>query len=347
MSIKHLIFTLLLNRRLLAIFVCILFILSLSAWSSNKANDTDIKITIGYQIPTSQTWGALIIKNQELFEKSLKEKYPNKNFNVEWFNSYAGIPLVNGMVSGKIDIAFLGDMPAIIAGNLSNNIDNLNAKIVAIDGRGDSGKNQSIIAPINGIDNISSLSGKKVSVPYGSSAHFMLLNTLKKEGLLDDVEIHHQSTVVGAQNIKTEKIDAVAAWEPYPTILSEQQKTGKIIAKGEDTNIDYLSAIVVNDEWIKKGNEELIVIFLNALNKSHELINENPRKASDIFQKETGFEEEITNKMVEEINFDMKIYKEDRNTFKKNMEFLFSIGEIDHLNITELIDDSYLKETLK
>ena len=41
-----------------------------------KKNKNVIKIDIGYQSVTSQTWGALIIKNQKIFENKLKKLYP-------------------------------------------------------------------------------------------------------------------------------------------------------------------------------------------------------------------------------------------------------------------------------
>lgn len=60
--------------------------------STNSTNTPGaVTITVGYQIPTAQTWGALIIKDKHLFQKYLKQADPKQNFNVKWFNASSGI----------------------------------------------------------------------------------------------------------------------------------------------------------------------------------------------------------------------------------------------------------------
>ena len=80
--------------RLLIVAVLIISLLQGCA-SSNDSNSKgrnspgaakSSTITIGYQTPTAQTWGALIIKHEKLFEKYLKELAPNDEVQVEWFD---------------------------------------------------------------------------------------------------------------------------------------------------------------------------------------------------------------------------------------------------------------------
>ncbi len=210
--------------KILLIFIVLLLASCSSKQSKPNLDKKSISLTIGYQTPTAQTWGATIIKNQKIFEKKLLEMYPDAEIEIQWFNSSSGVPLVNAMSSGKVQIAFLGDMPALLAGAKSVELEQLDAKIVAIDGKGKNGMNQSIIAPIDGINDISQLKGKEVSVPYGSSAHKMLLQTLKSNNLLNKVTIIDQSVAVGLENVNTGKIAAHATWEPYPTMAIKQGK---------------------------------------------------------------------------------------------------------------------------
>ncbi|MED3667779.1 ABC transporter substrate-binding protein [Geobacillus kaustophilus] len=193
--------------KILLIFIVLLLASCSSKQSKPNLDKKSISLTIGYQTPTAQTWGATIIKNQKIFEKKLLEMYPDAEIEIQWFNSSSGVPLVNAMSSGKVQIAFLGDMPALLAGAKSVELEQLDAKIVAIDGKGKNGMNQSIIAPIDGINDISQLKGKEVSVPYGSSAHKMLLQTLKSNNLLNKVTIIDQSVAVGLENVNTGTVD--------------------------------------------------------------------------------------------------------------------------------------------
>lgn len=84
--------------------------------TAESAATGKVNIGIGYQSPTAQTWGAVIMKNQKMFEQELSEKFPRQEFNIEWFNSPSGPPLTNNMISSKLQLAFMGDMPILING---------------------------------------------------------------------------------------------------------------------------------------------------------------------------------------------------------------------------------------
>ncbi|TYZ29761.1 ABC transporter substrate-binding protein [Selenomonas caprae] len=311
---------------------------------TTAANSGQDKVTIGigYQIPTAQTWGVLIVKNKHLFEKHLKAAAPDKDFEIEWSNSPSGPPLTNNMVAGKLQIALMGDMPILINGEQGQKAKNYQSVFLAFDGKGKSGHNQAIMAPENSTLTIDDLKGKTVSTPLGSSAHRMLLEALDKRGITDQVNIVNQDVTVGMTNIEQDKIDAHATWEPYPSLILSK-KTGKVLLDGSDTGVDYLDGVVADRKWVE-ANPEYTVAFLKALLEAHEFIRQNPEEAAQIFAEETQYPLEVTKAIVKNVRFDSVIYRKDINTLAGSRDFLKKIDKLKEIDLDKFVDDSYLKK---
>ncbi|HTG70476.1 MAG TPA: ABC transporter substrate-binding protein [Candidatus Udaeobacter sp.] len=318
--------------------------------TSNQSKDsgkTSTTITIGYQSPTAQTWGALIIKNRKLFEKHLSELVPDQNVKVEWFDAPAGSVLNNNMNSGKIQISFLGDMPSLLNAVLGITQQNYHSVFLAFDGKGAQGKNQAILVPKNSsIQSIEDLKGKTVSTPIGSSSHRMLLESLRKYDLVDQVTIVDQSVTVGMQSIEQDKIAAHATWEPYPSLM-QQRNIGNVLQFGEETHIDYLAGVVANSDWAN-ANKPVVIAFLRALNEAHEYAAANPEETAKIFKEESKFPLEVCRKMVNSIRFDSAIYQKDLLTLNGSIDFLAGIGKLSKKpDLQAFVDDRYLREALE
>lgn len=317
---------------------------SASPASGAAAQDGEtVTITVGYQSPTAQTWGALIIKNQKLFEKYLKLQAPGQNIKVEWFDAPAGSILNNNMAGGKIQISFLGDMPSLLNGVLGITQANYHSVFLAFDGKGKRGRNQAILVPKNSdIKAITDLKGKTVSTPIGSSAHRMLLESLRKVDLVDQVQIVDQSVTVGMQSIEQNKVDAHSTWEPYPSLM-QFKDIGTVLQFGEETEIDYLAGVVANLDWAK-ANGPYVTAFLQALNEAHEFAASNPEETAKIFAEESQFPLEICRQMVQNIRFDSAVYQKDLDTLNGSIEFLSGIGKLQKkLDLESFVDDGYLR----
>ncbi|NMO98221.1 ABC transporter substrate-binding protein [Paenibacillus lemnae] len=304
-------------------------------------------ITIGYQSPTAETWGALIMKHEKLVEKYLKVVAPDDNVRVEWFDAPAGSVLNNNMIGGKVDLAFLGDMPSLLNGVEGITRDQYSSVLIALDGKGKSGKNQSVVVPLDSpIDSIEGLKGKTVSTPIGSSAHRMLLDTLRLHDLIDKVNIVDQSVTVGLQSVEQGKVDAHATWEPYPSLI-EYRNAGKVLQSGEATNIDYLTGIVANRGWAEQ-HRDYVIAFLMALHEAHRYVVEHPKEAAAIFEAESKYPLAVCERMVESIRYDAAFYEKDIQTLNSSAVFLSEIGKLKkELDMDAFIDDSYLKEAMQ
>lgn len=328
--------------------LCVLALLCASGCEPRGTRDQGdpTTITIGYQIPTSQTWGALAIKNLKLYEHHLEQLVPGGNFRIEWFNSETGPPLNNGMVARKIQIAFMGDMPLLANGAISESNHAYSSALIALDGKGAGGKNQAMVVSSHSqIAGVRDLAGKTIVVPFGTSAHRMVLDVIHQYGISDEVTLVDLPITVGADQVRQGRADAVACWEPYPSLLVSRG-THKVLVGGEVTGIDYLDGVVVNKQWAEK-NPQLIKAFLRALIEAHQLLNADHERAAQIFSHETGLPEEVCRDLAPKLWFDAAVYAKDRATLSSSADFLLKLGKLDRIDLDRFVDDSHIREAAR
>lgn len=320
---------------------------ALSTGPGNQSQQAQGKVIIGigYQAPTAQTWGALIVKNLKLYEKYLSKVDPETQFVVEWFNSTSGPPLTNNMIAGKLQLSFMGDMPILINGEKGQTMRNYQSVFIAFDGKGEKGKNQALVVPKDGVTKVTDLKGATISTVIGSSAHRMLLEVLDKYGLTEQVTITNQDVTVGMTSIEQNKIAAHATWEPYPGLMLFKDN-GRILIDGTETQVDYLDGIVADRAWAE-ANRSYVVAFLQALIEAHKFIREQPEEAARIFAEESGYPLEVAKQMVKSIRFDAAIYAKDLETLQGSRDFLIKLGKLTSLDLEKFVDTSYLEEAVK
>ena len=307
----------------------------------NKTYEKDvIEIDIGYQSVTSQTWGALIMKNKKIFENKLKGQYPNHKIIVTWHDEISGAVINTGMISGKIQFGFMGDMPLVLNMYKASTMKKYDSMLIAFDGIGIGGKNQSILVSKNSnIKDVNDLVGKTISTPIGSSAHYMLMKVLEKHGLLNKVNVAHQDVAMASQLLSNNKTDALSVWAPYPNLLLSEGSS-RVLVDGEETNIDYLAGVIVNNNWAKQ-NKKIVEIFIESLDEAHDFINKEPLKAAEIFSEESNFDINITKKEVTNIVWNSKIEDSYIDTLNDKKNFLVTLGQVSEFDLRKYI---YSKE---
>lgn len=323
------------NKKYLVILLVIIALVIAIVFKVNNKKDV-LQIDVGYQSVTSQTWGALIIKNKNIFLDKLKKEYPDKDVKVVWHDEISGAVINTSMISGKVQFGFMGDMPLILNMYKASTMDDYESLFLAMDGKGIDGKNQSILVPKSSkAKSLEDLKGKTISTPIGSSAHYMLMKALEKNDMLDDVTIVHQDVALASQLLSTNKTDAFSIWAPYPNFLVDEG-SAKVLLDGEDTKIDYLAGVIVDNKWAKK-NTKIVNLFVESLDEAHEFINEHPEEAAKIFSAESGFDLSITKKEVKNINWNTKISDEDINTLLDKQKFLIELEQVKDFNMKDYI----------
>lgn len=175
-------------------------------------------IRIGYQhIPN----GDLIVKDADLLATCMP------NAEISWTQFSSGADVVRAFGSNSLDLGLMGSAPA--AKSLSAPL-NLDVRVVWV--QDVIGGAESLAVKDPAVKDIQGLRGKRIGVPFGSTAHLSLQAALSKAGMGTDVNVVNlePSAILGAW--QGNQIDAAWIWEPT---LSELTKDGHVIMTAEDT----------------------------------------------------------------------------------------------------------------
>lgn len=151
-----------------------------------------------------------------------------------------GAPLSEAALANDVDVAFLGDQPAVTL--LSSSKD---WRIVArlMDFR------VAILVPPNSpIKSVVGLKGKTLAIPFGSSTHRVALEFIAQAGLnpqkdvhIINIDIQEQASIVqSARSGQWPNIDAVASWDPN-IALYESKGLARVLAPGKALGVVVMS----------------------------------------------------------------------------------------------------------
>ncbi|MET0998443.1 MAG: ABC transporter substrate-binding protein [Marmoricola sp.] len=220
----------------------------------------------------------LVVKDLGLLEACLPKA------KVKWSNFASGGDVVQAYGADSVDIGLMGSSPATTA--LSEPL-NLPISVVWI--HDVIGTAESLVVRDSGVKDIEGLKGSTIATPFGSTAHFSLLQALQDAGL-------DQSKDVKLVNLEPEKmpsawqgkqIDAAWVWDP---VLTELKKTGHVVLSSEDTaklgkpTYDLGTA---SNAFVEK-NPEFMAQWAKAQDYAVKLIQDEPDKAAESIAAELG-----------------------------------------------------------
>ena len=190
-----------------------------------------IDLVIGYQPYYTESWSGLIMRDQKFYEKYLP-KGSTVNFQV----GLQGAIIVNGMLAGKVDIGYVGDMPGIVS---TSHADVRDLRIVSVLGIGYDQCNVFLArndAPDfrSPEDAIKWLDGKTVAVPKGSCTDRFAQAVFKRFNIAPS-EYLNQSIEVITSGFRANKLDAAVIWEPTASRLV-LDKLARKVATGASVN---------------------------------------------------------------------------------------------------------------
>src|SRR6266516_1084251 len=174
-----------------------------------------VELVIGYQPYYTESWSGLIMRDKKFYEKYLP-KGSTINFQV----GLQGAIIVNGMLAGKVDIGYVGDMPAIVS---TSHADVRDIRIVSVLGLGYDQCNVFLVrndAPQfqSSDEAVSWLNGKSVAVPKGSCTDRFAQAVFKRFKIAPS-EYLNQSIEVITSGFRARKLDAAVIWEPTASRL--------------------------------------------------------------------------------------------------------------------------------
>lgn len=247
-------------------------VLSLGAFSAQAQT----KVVVGYQQIVGPFVSAIADGS---FDKAAKEA----GYEIDWRQFSSAGDISSAFASRDVPIGVLGSTgitAAVTRGvdmELFWILDNI-------------GKSEALVARNgSGITKPEDLVGKKVGVPFVSTAHFHLLVGMSKVWNVD-------AKKVNILNMQPPQI--VAAWQRgdldaayvWPPALTEIQKTGTTIADSEQIgkeSVPTFDGIVADKEWAAK-NPKFMAAFTQVLAQSYKDYNANSKAISGDSNTVTG-----------------------------------------------------------
>jgi ABC-type nitrate/sulfonate/bicarbonate transport system substrate-binding protein len=226
--------------------ICVAIVVGLTviATSCDKKETTSFPtIEIGWQVAwATQGQIAMALQRTTALE-TMRLKGDFKSFTY-------GAPMSEVALAGQLDVAFVGDQPAVSL--LSRSTD---WKIVA---RLMDFRVAIVVSPASSIQTVADLKGKTLGIPFGASTHRVALEMLKEAGLDPDkdlkiinIDILEQSDVVkAAAGCPWPKVDAFASWDHH-IALYEKQGYARILKSGT-----ALGVVIMSQKFIESKPKE-------------------------------------------------------------------------------------------
>lgn len=313
----------------------------------------EITIGIGTQNTTTNTvTGGVVIKELKLLEKYLPKtgKYKDTLFKIDWQNFTSGPPITNGMVANKLQIGMMGDYPLLVNGATFQNGTDTKSELIAIIAYNKDGAGNGIVVHKDSpYYELSDLKGKRISVPFGSAAHGMLLKAMEDKGWKEDFwELSSQSPEVGTTNLQERKIDAHADFVPFPELLPYRGYARKIF-DGVETKVPTMHGVVVRKDFADKY-PEVVVAYLKALIDANNWVRMNPKLAAEKVEEWTKTEKEVAYMFIGPSGvhtLDPTIKPKWIEAIKYDTGVLQRMGKVKEFNPDAWANETYIREAFK
>jgi NitT/TauT family transport system substrate-binding protein len=247
-----------------------------------------VELVIGYQPYYTESWSGVIMRDKKFYEK-----YLPKGSNVSFQVGLQGAIIVNGMLAGKVDVGYVGDMPGIVS---TSHPDVRDVRIVSVLGLGYDQCNVFLTrtdAPQfkSSEEALKWLDGKTVAVPKGSCTD-RFAQAVFKEKSIKPSEYLNQSIEVITSGFRAKKLDAAVIWEPTASRLIQEGLARKVASGASVNELD--GGFMVMPQALIEQRPDIVKAWLEA-ELDAELFFADAKNAMDIAKmalgQTTGFQQ--------------------------------------------------------
>jgi NitT/TauT family transport system substrate-binding protein len=337
------------SRRLHALLAT----LALATVYSGGALAEVVTVGIGTQNTTTNTvTGGIVIEKLGLLDKYIPKtgKYKDIQFNLDWQNFTSGPPVTNGMIANKLQIGMMGDYPLLVNGATFQASPETKSELIAIIAYNANGAGNGLVVHKDSpYYQLSDLKGKKVSVPFGSAAHGMVLKAMEDNGWKDDFwELSSQRPEVGTTNLQERKIDGHADFVPFAELLPYRGFARKIF-DGVETKLPTFHGVVVRKDFADKY-PEFVVAYLKALMDANDWVRKDPKLAAEKIEEWTKIEKEVAYMFLGPSGvhtLDPTIKPKWIEAIKYDTGVLQRLGRVKEFNADAWVNETYIKQAFK
>lgn len=242
-------------------------------WEADESVTATVRI--GYQkIPN----GDVVVKDQGILENCLP------NATIEWTNFSSGGDVIQAFGGDSLDIGLVGSSPATRA--LSAPLD-LPVEVIWI--HDVIGAAESLVVKEGVATDIAGLKGKTIATPFGSTAHFSLLQAIIDAGE-DPVDYNLINSEPEQIAPAWSRGDIDAAWVWDPTLSELEADGGEVILTSEDTaeaGKPTFDLAIASTSYVE-DNPEVLEAWARAQDYAVQQILDDPEKAAESIAVEVG-----------------------------------------------------------
>lgn len=240
--------------------------------ASKKASSSGSKkIRIGYQRFSDLD----IIRTRGDLDKRLKEQ----GLDIDWTFFQSGPPMLEAMNTGSLDWGVVGDTPPIFAQAAGTQFYYLGRTLQGP-------KTQDIVVLKDSpIQTAADLKGKKVALQKGSSAHYLLISTLRNNNVpIETVDIVSLSPSDARAAFEQGKVDAWAIWDPFLAVIEQTGKVRKLNL-GQDR-----SGFILASQKFVQEQPDLVKRILQETKTNQAWAQQNTKAIAQQFAQQLGIE---------------------------------------------------------
>lgn len=232
------------------------------------------------------------------------------------YTEFQSLPPINeAFATNNIDFVFAAEAPAIVgkAAGIDTKILYPSASITQ----------EVIVQKDSPIQSFKDLKGKKIAVLAGTSANYLLVKTLEKNGLTaNDVQIIDMIPPDAKVAFETKQVDAWAIWPPF----IEQEL---VAGYGKTIKADgYTQVVAIARGGFVKDQPELAKEIGATIKQAQQWIIQNGKEAQSTVAQEIDLPLEVVELSWPKVNFSYSIGQAEIKDAQEKADFLQSIGLI-------------------
>ncbi|PSL10943.1 NitT/TauT family transport system substrate-binding protein [Marinobacterium halophilum] len=263
-----------------------ILILSLSAWSMTVTAAEPVEIGYMPIIPVSQAF--LTLDEDRLATIGIQDP--------ELIQFQNGPAMVQALLAGQLDIAYLGIGPAMVARAKGADIKVVASNIVeqiSLVALGELAPYFASGDPATAFSRFATDKGRKpviATFPTGSVPDTVLQYWLRKQLQIDpdQVEVIYQGAAQVQQSLLTGAVDGAAILEPIVSISLDRLPDARVVASGSEMFPNQPGAVLVVRETLINEQPETVQALVAVHAEVSRLLREHPEQAVTAVQRYVG-----------------------------------------------------------
>ena len=242
------------------------------------AVDPSVKeLRIGFQ---KSSINFAIAKQQKLYEK----EFPNAK--ISWNEFPAGPQILEALAVGSVDVGVTGDTPPVYAqaaNKLLYYIAYEAAKPLA---------SAILVQKDSKLTQLSQLKGKRIALQKGSSAHYLLVQAVRKAGLQwSDIQPIWLTPADARAAFQKGAVDAWAIWDPY-FASAQVEDQARVLASGKGLSPNY-TFYLASPDFVKQHPQALKSI-IQQINVADQWVQAHRTETAQNIAQSTGLKPQVS-----------------------------------------------------